>query len=309
MAPFQQAQPAHFCPRCSVMLPPNTATCYNCGYTIAPFPLNSAPVSTQPPGTLTKNRARQDRSREQKRAALIYFTCIFFAVALLTISGIHASGVSLSSLISHPMPPPHKVTYPIPKGTPLFADPFVNDLSGWNLHSSHGNYAVQVGNGSLTLDIEKQKLLWEMLPGERSYSDFTLSINAVLAQGDQNNGYGVYIRGTANGQTDLATYYRFELYGDASYAIFKGTVDASGKSSSVKIAGYTLNSAIQKQGKSNQMMIIARGASLSFIVNGQLLQTVIDHSYSSGSIALFVSNLPQAKPGAEVQFSQLGIYP
>ena len=251
----------------------------------------------------------QDRSRIQKRAALIYFICIFFAVALLAFSGIHASGVSLSVLLSPATPTPHKVVYPLPKGSPLFADPFVNDASGWNLSDSPGNYAVAVGNGFLSLKVDQQKLLWEMLPGQRSYSDFTLTINALLAQGGQNNGYGVYIRGTANGQSDLATYYRFELYGDGSYAIFRGSTDANGTSSSVKIAGYTLNSAINKQGKSNQIMIIAKGASLSFIVNGQLLQTVVDHSYSNGSVALFVSNLSEAQPGALVEFSAMGIYP
>ena len=286
---------------------------------MTPVQQDSTLMGTQPLPAFKRNQTRQEgqerwekqarrnASREQNRAALIYFTCIFFAVALLAFAGIHASGVSLAALISHPVAT-HKVTYPMPKGTPLFADPFVNDLSGWNLQSSPGNYTVEVGNGALTLEVDKQKLLWEMLPGERSYSDFTLTVNAVLSKGDQNNGYGVYIRGTANQQSDLATYYRFELYGDGSYAIFKGIVDTSGASRSVKIAGYMLNAAIRKQGKGNQIMIIAKGATLSFVVNGQLLQTVIDHSYSSGSIALFVSNLPEARPGVEVQFSQLGIY-
>ncbi len=56
-------------------------------------------------------------------------------------------------------------------------------------------------------------------------------------------------------------------------------------------------------------MILAKGASLSFIVNGQLLKTFTDTSYTSGSIALFASNLPEAKPGIQVQFSLLAIYP
>ena len=67
--------------------------------------------------------------------------------------------------------------------------------------------------------------------------------------------------------------------------------------------------AIQKQGKVNHIMIIAKGASLSLIVNGQLLKVISDHSYANGSVALFVSNLPQAQPGAQAQFSQFAIYP
>jgi hypothetical protein len=191
---------------------------------------------------------------------------------------------------------------------PLFSDNFLSDRYGWNLQSSPGNYAVTIGNGTLTLQVNKNNLLWELLPGERSYSNFTLTVNAVLSRGEQNNGYGVYIRGASNSKTDLATYYRFELYGDGSYAIFKGIIDAPGKSADTKIVDYTLSSAVQKQGKVNQIIIIAKGAALSFIVNDQLLQTISDHSYTSGFVALFISNLPQAKPGATVQFSRLAIY-
>jgi hypothetical protein len=159
------------------------------------------------------------------------------------------------------------------------------------------------------MEVDKNKLLWEPLPGAISYGDFTLTVNAVFAKGDQNNGYGIYIRGAAGKDSDLDTYYRFELYGDGSYAIFKGTVDQSGAYTATKVINYTLSSAIQKQGKPNHIMILARGASMSFIVNGQLLKTFTDASYEAGSIALFVSNLPEAKPGMQVQFSQFALYP
>lgn len=159
------------------------------------------------------------------------------------------------------------------------------------------------------MEMDKNQLLWELLPGARVYSDFTLTVNAVLDKGDQNNGYGIYIRGAANATSDLATYYRFELYGDGSYAIFKGSTDASGTSTDTKIVDYTLNAAVKKEGGTNQIMIIAKGTTLSFIVNGQLLKTITDHSYTSGSVALFISNLPQAKPGIQVQFSRFAIYP
>jgi hypothetical protein len=261
---------------------------------------------------MRRRQELEERARKRKRSAMIYFTCIFLAITLLAFAGIHGSGVSLSSIskaLSSSSTSTPEAAYPMPKGTPLFADPFVNDLSGWNLHSLHHNYAVSVGNGALTLEMDKNKLLWELLPGQRSYSNFTLTVNAALTKGDQNNGYGIYIRGTANPKSDLATYYRFELYGDGSYAIFKGVVDQSGQSSAVKLANYTLSPTISKAGKVNRIMIIAKGASLSFVVKGQLLQTVSDASYSSGSIALFVSNLPQAHPGAQAQFSQLAIYP
>jgi len=273
------------CPRCKVKLPPGETSCYNCGFQMA-----------------------RVRSTNQKRRTLIYFICVFLFLVLSAAYFVHSTGISFSALFSK-KPAPHRIAYPLPTGTPLFSDNFSSDTNGWNLQSSPGNYAVMLNSGTLTMEIDKNQLLWELLPGERIFSNFTLIVNAVLKRGDQNNGYGVYIRGTASAQSDLATYYRFELYGDGSYAIFKGVTDASGISTDTKIVDYTLNAAIKKQGGTNQIMIIAKGPTLSFVVNGQLLKTITDTSYASGAAALFISNLPEAKPGMQAQFSGFAIYP
>jgi len=195
-----------------------------------------------------------------------------------------------------------------PKGPVLFADTFTDNRSGWSLQSYPGKLSAAIAAGSLMLESDNNELLWEMVPGNKTFSDFTLTCDTLLSKGDQNNGYGIYIRGSSMQNTDLATYYRFELYGDGSYAIFKGTVSANGTTSSTKLVDYTLHPAIQKQGGLNHMMITAKGSALSLTVNGQLLKTVTDNNYSSGSIALFVSNLRNAKPGAQAKFSNLRIY-
>ncbi len=294
------------CPRCKVVLPPGEVTCYSCGFQLAQKQPNRTSQLAQ--SFLSPGKGK-DRSRIQNRAVFFYFISVFLVIFLFAFLLFRASGIPLSTFFPHAATAPSTVSYPVPKEPPLFADSFLNDAYGWNLQSSPGNYSVTLDHGALTLDIEQHKLLWELLPGERSYSNFILTVNAVLSRGDQNDGYGVYIRGTANQTSDLATYYRFELYGDGSYAIFKGTFDPNGHSTSATIVDYTFSSAIQPQGKLNHLMIIARGAALSFIVNDQLLKTISDHSYASGSVAFFVSNLPQAKLGAEVQFSQFAIYP
>jgi Domain of Unknown Function (DUF1080) len=268
-----------------------------------------APASVSSGAPLAKkDKTEKDPSASQKRATFLYLATVVFVIVVVAFAGLHSAGISLTALTPHGATTP-AVAYPLPKVVPLFADSFLNDVSGWNLQSSPGNYAVNVGNGTLTMAVDKNKLLWEPLPGTIAYGDFTLTINAVLSKGDQNNGYGLYIRGAAGQGSDLYTYYRFELYGDGSYAIFKGTVDQNGNSITTKIVTYTLSSAIQKQGKANHIMILANGAAMSFIVNGQLLKTFTDTSYAVGSIALFASNLPEAKPGIQVQFSQLALYP
>ncbi len=251
---------------------------------------------------------KKDQTRKHRYGIALYFISSALVIVLFAFLFLRAAGIPLSTFFPFRSATHSTVAYPVPEASPIFTDDFLSDVNGWNLQSSPGMYAVALDQGKLTMEIEQHKLLWEPLPGERSFSNFVLTVNAVQAKGDQNNGYGVYIRGTANQISDLAIYYRFELYGDGSYAIFKGVLDSTGHSSSIILAGYTRNPSIQSYGKLNHLMIIARGSTLSFIVNDQLLKTISDRSYQSGSIALFVSNLPQSKQGAQIQFSHLAIY-
>ena len=195
------------------------------------------------------------------------------------------------------------------RGNPLFQDEFTNNTNGWSIQSYPGEFSVALGNGTLKLENDNNKLLWELIPGDKKYGDFQLSVDAVLSKGSQDNGYGVYIRSTLSPNSSITAFYRFELYGDGSFAIFKGTTDANGVVTTPRIVDYTNNTAIQKQGGVNHITISAKGSSLQFIVNGQTLSTVTDATYSSGSVALFVSNLQKAQPGAVATFSHLAIYP
>jgi hypothetical protein len=198
---------------------------------------------------------------------------------------------------------------PTPKGPALFSDSFNSNNAGWNLQGEPGKFSVALSGGTLTLEDDDNHMLSELVPGNKTFSDFKLLVDATLSKGDDINGYGIFIRGASNQNTELATYYRFELYGDGTYAIFKGTVDASGNSSSQALVNYSSDPAIQPQGGVNHIEIIANGPSLTLIVNGQTLKTVSDSSYTSGSVALFVSNVQNAKPGAQAKFSNFAIYP
>ena len=307
-SPYQAVRASFACPRCSVVLPLNETACYNCGYRLTPIS-SSLPI-TSVKTAIPLQMVGQQKQGISKRAGLTYFAVTLLVILLFSFAGLRAAGVSLSALTpsTHLGSGALKESYPVAKGTPLFSDKFVNDSSGWNQQSVRGSYMVTLGGGMLALENDKQSLLWEALPGTQTYSNFQITVNAKLSKGDANNGYGVYIRGAANQDNELATYYRFELYGDSSYAIFKGSTDATGKTVDTKLVDFLVNPVIAKQGKVNSIRIIARGPRLSFVVNDHLLQTVTDTSYSSGSIALFVSNLPEAKPGAQVQFSNLAVY-
>lgn len=212
-------------------------------------------------------------------------------------------------LFAAPTPVPTPTPLPLPTGTPLFADQFTNNNSGWDLTSKAGQFSVKVGNGSMVLEDDNNRLLWELIPGGKNFSDFYLTVDANLSKGTQNNGYGFYIRGTANPNLDIATYYRFEIYGDGTFAIFKGTADSSGASNSQTLVTYTASPAINLAGKVNHISISAKGPVMTFYVNGQKLKIVTDNTYASGAIALFVSNLPNSPGGAAVTLTNLAVYP
>ncbi len=202
---------------------------------------------------------------------------------------------------------PTRISTPAVK--PLFIDSFENNKTGWDLTSNPGKFSVKVGGGSMVLEDGENKFLTEILPG-KSFTDFRLDVDATLTKGDPNNGYGVFIRGESSQGSQLGTYYRFELYGDSTYAIFKGSLDTNGQSKSTQVQDFPVNDAIAKVGHVNHITIIAKGPVMTLIVNGQTVYMYTDDNYKSGSVALFVSNLPPpVAPGAQATFTNLAIFP
>ncbi len=250
-----------------------------------------------------------DRPPQKKRGPKVGLIVGIVVLVLILISGAFAG---YSYLNNHNQngtasnATPTRLSTPSIK--PLFSDSFNNNSTGWDLSSSPGKFLVKVGGGSMVLEDDDNKLLWEILPGKR-FSDFQLDVNVALSKGDPNNGYGVYIRGGSSQESEMGTYYRFELYGDGTYAIYKGSLDTAGHTQSTKVRDYTANNAIAKAVQVNHITIIAKGPTMTLMVNGQTLYTYTDNTYKDGSVALFVSNVPNLKPGAQATFTNLAVFP
>lgn len=191
----------------------------------------------------------------------------------------------------------------------LFGDCFQDNRNNWDITNVTNQFSATIGNGSLVLEDDNNTLLAEQIRGNpHAFTDFTLNVDAVLSKGDQNNGYGVYIRSRIDTRGMFKTYYRFELFGDGTYAIYKGNVDTNDKSTDTKLVDFTSNPAIHKQGSINRITITAKGPGMTLSVNGTVVKSITDSDYSTGEIALFVSNLPSAAAGAQATFTKLSIY-
>ena len=197
-----------------------------------------------------------------------------------------------------------------PSIKPLFGDNFQDNTHKWILSSVPGQYSISIGGGQMVLEDDHNQLLWEIVPGQ-TFSDFRLDVDAKLTKGDKTNGYGVYIRGIATQNSDIGLFYRFELYGDGTFGLFKGILDTNGNPTYMSLTGKTLigNTAIQKEGVTNHITIIARGSSMQFMVNNAPIYTLNDSSYKGGEVALFVSNLPAVPAVAQAVFTHLAIFP
>jgi 3-keto-disaccharide hydrolase len=273
------------------------------------------------------------KKREIRRWQIV---CLILLVLLLLVTGVGGYFYSLSYISrmsqgatparrtmttmmdmqnqNRPSLPMQNKVVPPPAAKPLFADTFRNNARGWKLGSQAGQFLAKISNGMLLLENDNNMMLKEFLPGKTIFSNFRLAVDAKLSKGDPVNGYGIYFRVTANVRGDLLTYYRFELYGDGTFAFFKGVlVNANNKKGKKvqdsKLFGFTANPAIARQGKLNHVVIIAQGPMLTFVVNGKTLLTISDGSHRSGSMVLFISNRGNAQPGAQVAFSNLVINP
>ena len=270
---------------------------------------NNVPFAQQAQPSWGQSQQHQPVTPRKQRPR----TGMIVAIVLVVVALIGGSTVGYLYLKKHTAigsttnaSPTHSVAA-TPTTPPLFSDTFADNSHQWNLQSYPGQFSVSIQNSALTMESDNNKLLWEVVPGNQTYGNFQLSVDAVLSKGSQDNGYGVYFRSGLDQTGALVTYYRFELYGDGTFALFKSGTDAN--AAPTRLVDYTATSALKKQGTVNHITILARGQTLQLSVNGFVLSTVTDASYTSGSIALFVSNLQNAPAGAQAQFSHLAIYP
>lgn len=200
-------------------------------------------------------------------------------------------------------------TISTPTTTPLFIDLFKDNKNGWNTTPPTGAKIALAGDGKMILESDNGKLFPELVPGGKTFGDLRVDVDTGLTGGDPGNGYGVYIRASATQNAPLGLYYRFEVYGDGSFWIYKGFLDTNGKPQSVVLRKSPPNDAVAHVGSVNHLTVEAKGQVLTFIVNGTTVSNFTDPNYKSGGVALFVSQVQGATTNAQAVFKNFAIFP
>lgn len=186
---------------------------------------------------------------------------------------------------------------------PLFVDNFLDNKKGWYIGSVDG-YMRSLDSNGLTLTDTNHKVLTESLPTNETFDDFIITTIFTLQDADKNDSVGLYIRGDSNLDHD----YRIELFGDASYAISKESLDTTNRPQFTYLTEPTHNAALKPPGQQNTLVVTMNGSVLTLQVNGVMINTTVDEAYTRGQIALFVANGSTSK-GVTASFSSITVYP
>ncbi|RAQ96949.1 family 16 glycoside hydrolase [Thermogemmatispora tikiterensis] len=224
-------------------------------------------------------------------------------VLILSLYSQPATSRSHVAASASPSPSPDVLIQAHPAVTPLFSDNFANNSKGWDTTGGPG-FSKTIANHALTMTDRNHRILVAPLPVRQTFSDFQITVDMTLESGDSNDSMGIYMRG----DDQLANDYRVDIFGDATYAISKEVTGLDGNTQVRILSGILANKAIKPLGQQNEVTVIIKGDHIVLGVNGHLIASVTDSSYTSGMIALFVSN-GTSSPAATAAITSVTVYP
>jgi hypothetical protein len=173
-------------------------------------------------------------------------------------------------------------------------DDFSTAESGWIVESD-ATAEVGYADGALRILINVPNGLAWAAAG-REFSDFRLAVDATQVAGPDDNEYGVLVR-----MKDADNFYRFSISGDGYYLVSKYEEGQWEFLSD----DWAYAEAIHKGNATNRVEVVCQGPQMEFLVNGQQLVVLEDHTFSRGDVALYAGAF--FTPGVEVHFDNFTI--
>ena len=182
----------------------------------------------------------------------------------------------------------------------LFQDQFAAGQTGAWILEGDAIGRTSIADERLVIEISEPRTMQFATLEDPLFTDFDLSVDARIVEGDMRGSLGVLFR-----VQDPTQFYRFEITGDGLSIVERRNADGSWTR---LVNDWTATPAInQGVGVTNQLRVIAAGPTLSFYANGILLHRIQDGQYKAGAIALDAGTFGQG--GLRVVFDNLLIQP
>jgi hypothetical protein len=185
--------------------------------------------------------------------------------------------------------------YPTESGALLFQDAFSDPSSGWDRVRTQQGMTDYEGDRYRIVVNTTNADYWAN-PG-LSFQDVLIDLDAGKYGGPDDNDYGVLCR-----YQDKANFYFMIISSDGYYGI--GKVHDGKQQLLQPPQMYHSEEIIPGEGP-NHIQALCSGTILSLSVNGQLLATAEDSSFSEGDIGFIVGSF--AEPGVDIWFDNISV--
>ena len=179
----------------------------------------------------------------------------------------------------------------------LFFDDFSNIGSGWD-RSQDTNYVSDYANGSYRIYVNDTNYdIWAN-PSKSFPGDVRVEVDATKAGGSDDNDFGLICR-----YQDTNNFYFLLISSDGYAAIGKyesGSQQLISSDKMVKVEGITPGAA------TNHIRADCVGSELKLYVNGNLVVTATDSSFTSGDVGLMAGTF--SEPGTDILFDNFYVY-
>ncbi len=179
----------------------------------------------------------------------------------------------------------------------MYEEDCSNNMSGCELGQYNIGSLGYTSDGEYLAIAYGQSYVWGV--ASQYFYDFTLDVDVtqVQAPGNNNNVYGVIVR---SGNWNELEGYWFAISGDGYAGIFlfqNNSMDV--------VADWPSSGIVNTGNASNHLTITCDGSYLEFAVNGQVIGSATDSTFSSGDIAFMAASLESEV--TEVHFDNLVI--
>jgi hypothetical protein len=179
----------------------------------------------------------------------------------------------------------------------LFSDNFSDPSKNWDqVNSDSGSTDYFDGAYRILVNVINAKA-WAS-PGNESFIDTRIEVNATKNSGPDNNDFGIICR-----YLDADRFYYAVISSDGYYGIMKMTASGAmliGKDSMLE------SNAILKGSVTNHLRLDCIGSTITLYVNGNQVDQQSDMDYTTGNVGLLAGTFDT--PGADILFDNFFVY-